>query len=111
MTGEEIHLQYLLKKNPCIGGPTQFKLMLFKGQWQLNCQKLRQGNSIKNRKKKTSVQGNPHKTIIRIFSRKIAGQKKVAQYVQGDERKTNPPAKSPPPSKAVLQKGRRERVL
>ena len=85
--------------------------MLFKGQWQLNCQKLRQGNSIKNRKKKTSVQGNPHKTIIRIFSRKIAGQKKVAQYVQGDERKTNPPAKSPPPSKAVLQKGRRERVL
>lgn len=29
---EKMHLQYLLKNNPCISGPTPFKPMLFKGE-------------------------------------------------------------------------------
>ena len=55
--------------------------------------KIKNKKTILNSKRKAAcfIQGNSHKTISWLFSRNFAGQMRVAQYIQSNERKNVQP--------------------
>ena len=75
----------------------------------IKIEKIKHKRSFKSSKRNATsyVQGHSHKTLSWLFSRKFAGQKGVAQYIQSEEMK-NPKTKNTLPSKVIIQIWRKE---